>query len=212
MSKKYLSQVDANKINLIKSDGDTLDKIKGNITYGDDYIRLTPKQVELYECLNYVFNMICKAKSPEFISGQLKRNFGISGISSFYRYKRMAEHLFGEAIEINKNASRLQAVEWARMTFKIAMRKKDVTGMNAATKNLIAATGLDKEDPNTFLEEHIERHSYYAVINTGADTFQIDLSGTIIEKLPKKKADSIIQAIYKDIEDIEATEIFENGN
>ena len=80
--------------------------------------------------------------------------------------------------------------------------------MNAATRNLIIASGLDKEDPDTFLEEHIERHSYYAVIHTGNESFQIDLSGSVVNKLPKKQADRIIQTIYKDVEDIEAVEIF----
>jgi len=212
MNKKYLSQIDANKIALIKSEGDTFDKILANLSFGDDYIRLTAKQTELFERWNHVFNMQCKGRSPEFIANVLKRNFGVSGISSVYRDMKMAERLFGEAGAINKNAKRLQALEWTRMSFKMALRQKDVTGMNAATRNLIIASGLDKEDPDTFLEEHIERHSYYAVIHTGTDSFQIDLSGSVVNKLPKKQADNIIQTIYRDIEDIEAVEIFGDGD
>ena len=211
MPKHYLSTLDESKIKLIKSEGDTFDKIKGHLAYGNEYIRLTIKQEEQLERWNDVFNMLKKGRSPEFISSQLERNYKITGLSSVYRDIKAAERLFGEADDINKNSKRLIAIEWARMTFKMAMRNKDVTGMNAATKNLIAAAGLDKEDPETFREEDLQHHSYFAIININDDSFKIDLKGSGLEKMSKNRASSILNSLYTDIEDVEAIEILEDG-
>lgn len=211
MAKKYLSLLDEHKIKLIKSEGDTFDKIKGHLAYGSDYIRLTTKQEQQLERWTDIFSMLKKGRSPEFISGYLKRTYGIEGISSVYRDIKASERLFAEVDDINKNVKRLIAMEWARMSFKMAMRKRDVTGMNAATKNLIAAAGLDKEDPETFREEDLQHHSYFAIFNINDESFKIDLKGSGLEKMSKNRASSILNSLYTDIEDVEAIEIMEDG-
>ena len=211
MSKQYLSQVDQNKIATIKKEGTTLDKIKGNLNYGDDYVRLTEKEQKLLERWNMVFNMLKAGKSHLSISGALKRIYKVKGISTVYRDTNSARKLFGSVDTVDKNAERLIAIEWARLTFRMALKDRDLTEMNAATRNLIKASAIENEDPDTFTEEDMQSHVYYAIIQINGENIQLDLSGAGLEKLPKKKAQGIVQSLYKDIDDVEAVELLENG-
>jgi hypothetical protein len=102
-------------------------------------------------------------------------------------------------------------MEWARMTFKMAFKDRDLGAMNDATRNYIKASALEKDDPDTFTQDDLQQHVYYAFIKIGNETLQMDLSGTGLEKVPKKKAQGIIQSLYKDINDVEAIEIMNNG-
>lgn len=211
MSKQYLSQVDQNKISAIKKEGTTLDKIKGNLNYGDNYIKLTEQEQKLLERWNMVFNMLKAGKSYLAVSGALKRTYKVQGISTVYRDIDSARRLFGSIDTIDKNAERLIAIEWARTTFRMALKDRNLTEMNAATRNLIKASAIENDDPDTFTEEDMQSHVYYAIIQINGENIQLDLSGAGLDKLPKKKAQGIIQALYKDIDDVEAIELLEDG-
>lgn len=212
MSKKYLSKVDENKIAKIKNNGTTFDKIKGYLVYGQEYIRLTPNEEILLERWNTVFNMLKRGDSTLAIQGTLKRLFKVDSLATVYRDIAQAKKLFGSIDSVDKNAERIIAIEWARTTFRMALKERNLTEMNAATRNLIKASAIENEDPESFTEEDMQQHVYYAIIQIGNENLQVDLSGTGLEKLPKKKAQGILQSLYSDIEDTQAIEILEHGN
>lgn len=211
MSKRYLSKIDENKIAKIRREGTTLDKIKGYLTYGEEYIRLSENELNWLERLNVVFNMLKRGDSNLSIQGALKRLFNINGMATVYRDINAAKKLFGSVDSVDKNAERLIAIEWARITFRMALKARNLTEMNAATRNLIKASAIENEDPNTFTEEDMQQHAYYAIIQLNNENLQIDLSGSGVEKLSKRKVQGLLQSIYGEIDDIQAIEIMEDG-
>jgi hypothetical protein len=209
--KRYLSKIDENKIAKIKNEGTTLDKIKGHLVYGEHYVRLTQHEQELLERWNTVFNLLKIGKSTSAIHASLKRLYNVEGLATVYRDIANAKKLFGSIDSVDKNAERIIAIEWARMTFRMALAKKDIDGMNAATRNLIKASAIEHDDPETFTEEDMQQHVYYAIIKMPNESIQLDLSGTGLEKIPKRKVQGIIQSMYSDIDDVQAIEIMEDG-
>lgn len=209
--KRYLSKIDENKIAKIKNEGTTLDKIKGHLVYGEHYVRLTQHEQELLERWNTVFNLLKIGKSTSAIHASLKRLYNVEGLATVYRDIANAKKLFGSIDSVDKNAERIIAIEWARMTFRMALAKKDIDGMNAATRNLIKASAIERDDPETFTEEDMQQHVYYAIIKMPNESIQLDLSGTGLEKIPKRKVQGIIQSMYSDIDDVQAIEIMEDG-
>jgi len=209
--KRYLSKVDENKIAKIKREGTTLDKVKGYLVYGEEYVRLNTHEKILLERWNTTFNMLKRGDSNLAIQAALKRLFGVNSLATVYRDIAAAKKLFGSIDSVDKNAERIIAIEWARTTFRMALKDRNLAEMNAATRNLIKASAIENEDPDTFTEEDMQQHVYYAIIQLGKENLQLDLSGTGLEKISKRKVEGILQSMYNDIDDVEAIEIMEDG-
>jgi len=90
----------------------------------------------------------------------LMAEFGIS-IAQARNDVRNMRHAFGNLDAVPKEMHRERAIEMSLAAYKLAEAQKDADGMAKATKNYIAATGLDKEDAERIDLERLMRERFY---------------------------------------------------
>lgn len=105
-------------------------------------------EVEQYErAVRMAYGMHLEIKSQKYIVGSLMKNFNISQ-SMAYKVLKESKQIFADLVEINKAIERNLAIEMAKEAYRRAVLRDNTTDMINATKALIKAAGLDREDPD----------------------------------------------------------------
>jgi hypothetical protein len=209
--KNALAQIDKQKISLIKSQGTTFDRIKGNLMYGEEVIPLSAKDKVILQRWDAGWTLLNNYHSNEQAIPLLMAKFEISRAQA-YRDLQNSKILYGNVFETTKAADRYILSELAMKTFQLAAKQSppDIKSMNMAVANLIKIKALDKEDPETFREEDLQQHNYFMVVQLGKTAVQLDLNG--LEKVPQKTLQDICSQMEHEITDVEAIELIEGKN
>jgi hypothetical protein len=105
-------------------------------------------EVEQYErSVRMAYGMHLEIKSQKYIVGSLMKTFNITQ-STAYKVLKEAKLIFADLVEINKAIERNLAIEMAKESYRRAVLRDNTSDMVNATKALIKAAGLDKEDPD----------------------------------------------------------------
>lgn len=96
----------------------------------------------------------------EEVVNSLMSEFSIS-VSQARIDVRNMRHAFGNLDAVPKEMHRQRAIEMSLRAYKLAEAKEDPDGMAKATKNYIAATGLDKDDTERIDLEKLMRERVY---------------------------------------------------
>jgi hypothetical protein len=208
--KNKLSRIDDRIVAQIRSEGTTLDRIKGSMMFGNDKVPLTLKEKEILERWDAAFTLLVNYHSNEQAIPLLMSRYNISRAQA-YRDIRNARDLYGDINKTSKEADRIIALEWTIKTFQLAAKQRppDLENMNRAISNYIKLKALDREDPETFREEDLQQHNFYMILQMDNSNYQIDLNAKGIDKIPKKKMQNIINTLYTDIEEVEAIELLD---
>lgn len=130
-----------------------------------DQWTLTPRQEQIRRRIDLAKAQFLARNTYMQIANTLVTEFGVS-IATARNDIRAAMQVFGDLDRIPKEAHRQRAIEMALDTFRIAEAMKDADGMAKATKNYIAATGVDKDDPDLpDLEKLMRERIYVEVID-----------------------------------------------
>lgn len=130
-----------------------------------DQWSLTPRQDLIRQRIDFAKAQFLARNTYMQIGHAIQTEFGVS-ISTARNDIRAAMQVFGDLDRIPKEAHRQRAIEMALDTFRIAEAMKDADGMAKATKNYIAATGVDKDDPDLpDLEKLMRERIYVEVID-----------------------------------------------
>lgn len=210
--KNQLSKVDDRLIAQIRSEGTTLDRIKGYMMYGENKIPLSVKEKEILDRWDAAFTLLVNYHSNEQAIPLLMTRFTISRAQA-YRDVRAARDLYGDINKTSKEADRIIALEWTIKTFQLAAKQRppDLDNMNRSISNYIKLKALDREDPETFREEDLQQHNFYMILQIDGKNYQLDLDAKGIDKVSKKKMSNIIETLYTDIDEVEAIEILDDG-
>lgn len=210
--KPKLSKIDERVVAQIRSEGTTLDRVKGYMMYGENRVPLTKKEKDILVRWDAAFTLLVNYHSNEQAIPLLMTRYKISRAQA-YRDIRAARDLYGDINKTSKEADRIIALEWTIKTFQLAAKQRppDLENMNRAISNYIKLKALDREDPETFREEDLQQHNFYMIMQIDGQNYQLDLSAKEVEKVPKRKMTSILNTLYTDIEEIEAVELIEDG-
>lgn len=130
----------------------------------DDWT-LTPRQDLIRRRIDFAKAQFLARNTYMQIAHAIETEFGVS-IATARNDIRAAMQVFGDLDRVPKEAHRQRAIEMALDTYKIAEALKDADGMAKATKNYIAATGVDKDDPDLpDLEKLMRERIYVEVID-----------------------------------------------
>ena len=127
----------------------------------DDQWTLTPRQEQIRRRIDFAKAQFLARNTYMQIANTLVTEFGVS-IATARNDIRAAMQVFGDLDRVPKEAHRQRAIEMALETFRMAEALKDTEGMAKATKNYIAATGVDKDDPDLPDMEKLMRERIYA--------------------------------------------------
>jgi len=108
-------------------------------------VHLTDFQKEYLEQVRAAYSMTLAVKSKKYMVGALCTQFDIS-IDKAYRILRECSEIFAEVARVDKEIHRHTAIEMAKKSYRIAKKRNKVREMIEATKALIKAAGLDRED------------------------------------------------------------------
>lgn len=131
-----------------------------------DQWTLTPRQEQIRQRIDFAKAQFLARNTYMQIANTLVTEFGVS-IATARNDIRAAMQVFGDLDRVPKEAHRQRAIEMALDTFRMAEALKDTEGMAKATKNYIAATGVDKDDPDLpDLEKLMRERIYIEVLDT----------------------------------------------
>ena len=131
-----------------------------------DQWTLTPRQEQIRRRIDFAKAQFLARNTYMQIANTLVTEFGVS-IATARNDIRAAMQVFGDLDRVPKEAHRQRAIEMALETFRMAEALKDTEGMAKATKNYIAATGVDKDDPDLpDLEKLMRERIYIEVLDT----------------------------------------------
>lgn len=193
------------KLNLVKTQGTTLDRIWAHCVWGEEKMPLTATELNLKERFDTAFSLLANFHSPEQVIPLLRSKFGISQAQA-YRDIANAKRLYGDITESSKEADRYILSEYAMKTLQLAAKEKDVKGMNSAIANLIKLKRLDQTDPSILSEDDMQDHTYTMVMpGRNGEPIKIDLMD--LEKIPKADKQSLLSFFANEISDAEVIEI-----
>lgn len=193
------------KLQHIKTEGTTLDRIWAYCVWGEDKLALSDTELKIKERFDTAFSLLAKFNSPEEVIPQLRSKFGISQAQA-YRDIANAKRLYGDITESSKEADRYILSEYAMKTLKLAANLKDVKGMNAAIANLIKLKRLDQIDSSVLTEEDMQDHTYTMVMpGKNGEPIKIDLMD--LDKIPKADKQSLLSFFANEITDAEVIDI-----
>lgn len=130
----------------------------------DDWT-LTPRQDLIRRRIDFAKAQFLARNTYMQIAHAIETEFGVS-IATARNDISAAMQVFGDLDRVPKEAHRQRAIEMALDTFRMAEALKDTEGMAKATKNYIAATGVDKDDPDLpDLEKLMRERIYIEVID-----------------------------------------------
>ena len=131
-----------------------------------DQWTLTPRQEQIRRRIDFAKAQFLARNTYMQIANTLVTEFGVS-IATARNDIRAAMQVFGDLDRVPKEAHRQRAIEMALETFRMAEALKATEGMAKATKNYIAATGVDKDDPDLpDLEKLMRERIYIEVLDT----------------------------------------------
>jgi len=128
-----------------------------------DQWTLTPRQEQIRRRIDFAKAQFLARNTYMQIANTLVTEFGVS-IATARNDIRAAMQVFGDLDRVPKEAHRQRAIEMALETFRMAEALKDTEGMAKATKNYIAATGVDKDDPDLPDMEKLMRERIYVEV------------------------------------------------
>lgn len=128
----------------------------------DEWI-LTPQQEAMRQRVDFAKAQFLKRKKYEAAAQAIVEQFGV-GIATAKRDIAQAMQLFGDLDRVPKEAHRQRAIDMALETYKVAKDGKDSAGMAKATAAYIAASGLDKDDPDKVDVEKLMRERTYVEV------------------------------------------------
>lgn len=148
-------------MNKIPEKETTFDRIFRSYTEGEEYVTLTPVEVEQKKRWETCFTMLCNFRSPEQVIALMTEQFSISKATA-YRDYRSAVKLFGDVGKSNKEGTRYVLFEYSMRCFQLAASAKppDIDQMNKSITNMIKLKGLDKEDPDAPDFSTLKPHIY----------------------------------------------------
>lgn len=199
-----LAKRDEQKLIKIKESGTTLDRIWGNLAFGDDAIILTAKEIEIKKRYELAWHYLCEFKSVQESVQCLLDDY--PGLSQAQAYRDIAntKRLFGDITKNSKAADVFLLSEMANFTFLMAKESYDVEGMNKAIANLIKIKGLDKDDTDVLSEEDMREHNYFMIIPVDGEMRKVEM--TCLSEVPNI-GQSLLNKICDNITDVEAIEI-----
>lgn len=128
----------------------------------DDWT-LTPRQDLIRQRIDFAKGQFLARNTYMQIADAIVTEFRVS-IATARNDIRAAMQVFGDLDRVPKEAHRQRAIEMSLATFQIAEALKDADGMAKATKNYIAATGVDKDDPDLPDMEKLMRERIYVEV------------------------------------------------
>lgn len=197
------------KLQRVKSEGTTLDRIWAHCVWGEDKMPLSEKELEIKDRLDTAFSLLTTFHSPEQAIPMLRSKYGIS-VAQAYRDIAAAKRLYGDITESSKEADRYILSEYAMRALQLATKEKDIKGMNMAIGNLIKLKRLDQTDNSVLTEEDMQDHTYTMILpGKNGEVMKIDLMD--LEKVPTSDRNKFISFVNNDITDAEIIEIMGKG-
>lgn len=144
----------------------TYDRIFAWYNEGDEYVKLTEKELEIQKRWEQCWLMLCNGRSPERVVRFMTRIHEISRSQAYLDVKH-AVKLFGEVTKTSNEGKRHIYEQYAIKIYNVALRKSppDLKAANAALANMINLSGIDKDDPNIPDFSKLQQHIY----NIGID-------------------------------------------
>lgn len=193
------------KLQRVKSEGTTLDRIWAHCVWGEDKMPLSEKELEIKDRLDTAFSLLTTFHSPEQAIPMLRSKYGIS-VAQAYRDIAAAKRLYGDITESSKEADRYILSEYAMRALQLATKEKDIKGMNAAIANLVKLKRLDQTDNSILSEDDMQDHTYTMIMpGKNGEPIKIDLID--LEKISKADKQSILSFFANEITDAEVIDI-----
>lgn len=193
------------KLQRVKSEGTTLDRIWAHCVYGEEKMPLSDKELEIKSRLDTAFSLLTTFHSPEQAIPMLMSRYAISQAQA-YRDIANSKRLYGDITESSKEADRYILSEYAMRALQLATKEKDVKGMNMALANLIKLKRLDQVDNNTLTEDDIQDHTYTMVM-PGKNGEPVKMNLMDLEKVPIADRKQLLSFFQSEISDVEIIEI-----
>lgn len=169
----------------------------------DDWT-LTERQDHIRQRIDFAKAQFLARRKYMEIAEDLVQEFRVS-IATARNDIRAAMHIFGDLDKVPKEAHRQRAIEMALSTFRLAEAKEDADGMAKATKNYIAATGLERDDADApDMEKLMKERVYVEVMDARLRDMLMQFvtqSGGAVDM------SKIFEAIHGQAVDVEAEEI-----
>lgn len=193
------------KLQRVKSEGTTLDRIWAHCVWGEDKMPLSEKELEIKQRLDTAFSLLTTFHSPEQAIPMLTSRYGISTAQA-YRDISNAKRLYGDITESSKEADRYILSEFAMRALQLATKEKDIKAMNMAIGNLIKLKRLDIADNSVLTDEDMQDHTYTMVMpGKNGEPIKIDLMD--LDKIPKADKQSLLSFFANEITDAEVIDI-----
>lgn len=130
----------------------------------DDW-ELTPRQQAMRERWDWVKAQFLRRHRYQHVCDTLVQQFGV-GVATARRDIKAAMDLFGEIDRVPKEAHRARAIEMALETFHVAKKNGEAGDMAKATSAYIAATGIDRDDPDQLdIQKLMQERTYVEALD-----------------------------------------------
>jgi len=136
--------------------------------YSGVVTELTEHQEEKRKRLLLTQSMMTKGQSTQKIIKVLRKDYGISDTQA-WRDTKDAIKLYGDMRKAEKEGIRWIIYEMAAKGVRMAIKKGDLKAYNAAIKNLISITGVDKESADLPDFEKLQPSIIVAVLPEGME-------------------------------------------
>jgi len=136
--------------------------------YSGIVTELTDHQEEKRKRLLLTQSMMTKGQSTQKIIKVLRKDYHISDTQA-WRDTKDAIKLYGDMRKAEKEGIRWIIYEMAEKGVRMAIKAKDLKGYNAAIKNLISITGVDKESADLPDFEKLQPSIIVAVLPEGME-------------------------------------------
>lgn len=172
---------------------------------------LTPREEEIRRRWDFAKGQFLALATYSEVVDALQREFSVS-IAQARNDVRNMRHAFGNLDEVPKSVHRERAIEMALATFRLAQAKEDADGMAKATKNYIAATGLDRDDSEKVdIEKLMKERIYVEALDAKARNFLLNYlknagGSADASKLFEEVYAGAGQGEFTDFEEVEAEE------
>lgn len=130
-----------------------------------EYWKLTQRQEDMRRRMDQAKALFLARKTYTEVYTTIAEEFGVAISTARYDIAA-AMKLFGDLERVPKEAHRARAVEMALETFAVAKEAGDAPGMAKATMAYMAATGVDKDDPDTVdLDKIMKERTYIEALD-----------------------------------------------
>ena len=177
-----------------------LDRIAEYLHDDSGEVQIDDQDFELLDKLDFVDNQI-RSLGPAKARPIIEKKFNC-GKAQAYRYINQTKELFASISTHEKDYWRRVVIQMGFDAFNFALKKKDARAMAMVHRNLIKATGADREDPNLPSIENFEHHVINIVFDPeilGVDKIK-DREKLMQKYLNKLKDDDVEDAEYTEDE------------